>query len=366
VLRKGGCNGRITCKYKAESDTALSGLDFECPSGVLEFEAGQASATLQVMIKPRGRYETKQSFRVVLHETTGGAKMDASTDGGATSNILTVFITGDEEAKTRVDTIVNIMKVNWERQQIGHACWMDQFMNAIYVNGGDEEADPPGAFTYFMHFITVFWKVLFAFCPPSDYCGGWLCFCCSLIMIGGVTAFIADLAALLGCTMGIPDGVTAITFVALGTSLPDTFASKIAAEQDPYADASIGNVTGSNSVNVFLGIGLSWSAGAIYWSNVGWTQEWADRYPLQAKLYPEGGKFVVIGGNLDFSVMVFCCCATVCIIILLLRRHFLGGELGGPSDYRYATSGTLIFLWLAYIGLSTWKTFNSLDGMPCN
>lgn len=40
--------------------------------------------------------------------------------------------------------------------------------------------------------------------------------------------------------------------VALGTSLPDTFASKAAAEQDPYADASIGNVTGSNSVNVCL------------------------------------------------------------------------------------------------------------------
>ena len=27
--------------------------------------------------------------------------------------------------------------------------------------------------------------------------------------------------------------------------------------QDPYADASIGNITGSNSVNVFLGLGLS-------------------------------------------------------------------------------------------------------------
>lgn len=38
---------------------------------------------------------------------------------------------------------------------------------------------------------------------------------------------------------------------------PDTFASKVAAIQDQYADASIGNVTGSNAVNVFLGIGVS-------------------------------------------------------------------------------------------------------------
>ena len=46
--------------------------------------------------------------------------------------------------------------------------------------------------------------------------------------------------------------VTAITFVALGTSMPDTFASKTAAETEPFADASIVNITGSNSVNVFL------------------------------------------------------------------------------------------------------------------
>jgi solute carrier family 8 (sodium/calcium exchanger) len=90
-----------------------------------------------------------------------------------------------------------------------------------------------------------------------------------LIMIGVVTAFIGDLASLLGCTIGVPDGITAITLVALGTSLPDTFASKAAAVQDPYADASVGNVTGSNSVNVFLGIGLSWVVGSLYWDKTG-------------------------------------------------------------------------------------------------
>lgn len=46
-------------------------------------------------------------------------------------------------------------------------------------------------------------------------------------------------------------------FFSLSLSLhPDTFASKVAAIQDQYADASIGNVTGSNAVNVFLGIGV--------------------------------------------------------------------------------------------------------------
>ena len=37
-----------------------------------------------------------------------------------------------------------------------------------------------------------------------------------------------------------------------------------AARQEKNADAAIGNVTGSNSVNVFLGLGLSWMTGAIH------------------------------------------------------------------------------------------------------
>lgn len=44
----------------------------------------------------------------------------------------------------------------------------------------------------------------------------------------------------------------------------DTFASKVAAIQDKYADASVGNVTGSNAVNVFLGIGVAWTIAACY------------------------------------------------------------------------------------------------------
>ena len=86
----------------------------------------------------------------------------------------------------------------------------------------------------------------------------------SLMFIGLLTAIVADLASLFGCTIGLTEELTAITFVALGTSLPDTFASKTAAVNDEHADASVGNVTGSNSVNVFLGLGLPWTIATIY------------------------------------------------------------------------------------------------------
>lgn len=71
-----------------------------------------------------------------------------------------------------------------------------------------------------MHFLTVFWKVLFAFVPPTDYWNGWACFVVSIIMIGVLTAFIGDLASHFGCTIGLKDSVTAVVFVALGTSVP--------------------------------------------------------------------------------------------------------------------------------------------------
>lgn len=47
-------------------------------------------------------------------------------------------------------------------------------------------------------------------------------------------------------------------------NVEDTFASKVSAIQDSTADNSVGNVTGSNAVNVFLGIGVAWSIAAIY------------------------------------------------------------------------------------------------------
>ena len=54
----------------------------------------------------------------------------------------------------------------------------------------------------------------------TDYWGGWLCFWVSIAVIGLLTGVVGDVASSFGCTVGLKDSVTAITFVALGTSLP--------------------------------------------------------------------------------------------------------------------------------------------------
>ena len=117
-------------------------------------------------------------------------------------------------------------------------------------------------------------------------------------------------------------------------SFSDTFASKVAAINDRYADSSIGNVTGSNAVNVFLGIGVAWSIAAIYHA-------------------ARGEVFEVPPGNLAVSVTVFCIEAAICIAVLMLRRHRkIGGELGGPKKYRIMTSFFFTSLWIIYILIS--------------
>lgn len=75
------------------------------------------------------------------------------------------------------------------------------------------------------HFACIGWKLLFATVPPSRMKGGWPTFIIGLTYIGVITTVVGEVATILGCVINLKTSVTAITFVAMGTSLPDTFAS---------------------------------------------------------------------------------------------------------------------------------------------
>uniref|UniRef100_A0A3B4X430 Sodium/calcium exchanger 1-like n=1 Tax=Seriola lalandi dorsalis TaxID=1841481 RepID=A0A3B4X430_SERLL len=103
----------------------------------------------------------------------------------------------------------------------GLVAWFDFLL--LITGDGDEEGQEqrmPNCFDYFMHILCIFWKILFACVPPTEYWNGWACFIVSISVIGFLTAIIGDLASHFGCTVGLRDAVTAVVFVALGTSLP--------------------------------------------------------------------------------------------------------------------------------------------------
>merc|ERR1719189_509953 len=200
-------------------------------------------------------FEKDENFEIELYEPEGGAKLGKV-------NRTAVTITNDDEFNSVLNRMLLMTNANVDSMKVHNETWAQQLKDAMNVNGGDVENATAG--DYVMHFLTFGFKILFALIPPAGMAGGWPCFFVSLGMIGLLTAIVGDLAGIFGCLVGLKKTVTAITFVALGTSLPDTFASKAAAVSERCADNAIGNVTGSNSVNVFLGLGLPWLIASVY------------------------------------------------------------------------------------------------------
>ncbi|XP_031679589.1 sodium/calcium exchanger 1-like isoform X1 [Oncorhynchus kisutch] len=373
VLRTSGARGVVMVPYKTVEGTARGGgEDFEDTHGVLEFQNDEIFKMIKVRIVDDEEYEKNKTFYLEMGEPRLMETDDSKATEVAVKEVeeetpltevhdedqriadmgrptlgdhvkLEIIIEESYEFKNTVDKLIK--KTNLALL-VGTNSWRDQFIEAITVSAGEDDEDEecgeeklPSCFDYVMHFLTVFWKVLFAFVPPTDYWNGWACFVVSICMIGLLTAFIGDLASHFGCTVGLKDSVTAVVFVALGTSVPDTFASKVAAIQDQYADASIGNVTGSNAVNVFLGIGVAWSIAAIYHNS-------------------KGNDFKVDPGSLAFSVTLFTIFAFICVGVLMYRRRpSIGGELGGPRTPKILTTMLFVSLWLLYILFSSLEVY---------
>ncbi|XP_040285557.1 sodium/calcium exchanger 1 isoform X3 [Bufo bufo] len=408
VLRTSGARGTVIVPYKTVEGTARGGgEDFEDTCGRLEFQNDEIVKTISVKVIDDEEYEKNKTFFLEIGEPrlmemsekkalllnelgdftiTGKAvyRRVQSRDHPMPSSVITFTeedevkqpLTSKEEEERRIaemgrpvlgehtkleiiieesyefkSTVDKLIKKTNLALVVGTNSWREQFIEAITVSAGDDDDDDecgeeklPSCFDYVMHFLTVFWKVLFAFVPPTEYWNGWACFIVSISMIGLLTAFIGDLASHFGCTIGLKDSVTAVVFVALGTSVPDTFASKVAAIQDQYADASIGNVTGSNAVNVFLGIGVAWSIAAIYHT-------------------ARGEVFRVNPGTLAFSVTLFTIFAFINVGVLLYRRRpEIGGELGGPRTAKLLTSALFSLLWLLYIFFSSLEAYCHIQG----
>ncbi|KAK3092010.1 hypothetical protein FSP39_024428 [Pinctada imbricata] len=257
LQRTNGADGEISVKWKTKDITAVGGRDYKETSGTLTFEHGEITKMIEITIHNDMEFEKDENFEIDLIETTGGA-----TIGKLKRCVVTIV--NDDEFNGIVSRIADLTNANLDALRMSKQTWAKQFEEAMNVNGGDLENAT--VFAYVMHFFTFGFKFIFACVPPPSFLGGYLCFIVSLILIGLLTAVVSDLASIFGCLIGLEDVVTAITFVALGTSLPDLFASRQAALMEKHADSSIGNVTGSNSVNVFLGLGLAWILAASYWT----------------------------------------------------------------------------------------------------
>uniref|UniRef100_H2Z6F0 Calx-beta domain-containing protein n=1 Tax=Ciona savignyi TaxID=51511 RepID=H2Z6F0_CIOSA len=271
-----------------------------------------------------------------------------SASGGATlghTQKTVVTVVGDDEFDGLVRRVVAKTHLKLLKMKLGSQSWSEQFTQAMTVNGGDVESATAG--NYVMHFFTVGFKVIFAIVPPPSIWGGWACFGVSLCFIAILTAIVGDLAGIFGCLVNLKSTVNALPFVALGTSLPDLCASRILAKSEPHADNSIGNVTGSNSVNVFLGLGLPWVIASVYWK------------------VKQDTAFPVPSDTVRFSIFLYSVTA-IFALLTLVARHYIpalgGAELGGPKTPKIATVVFFILLWILYVLLSWLQAVGHIAG----
>jgi len=324
LVRVNGSMGDFYVDYITQAVTASPGQHYEDMSGTIKFEANQISNEIAIpIINHTESKDDDCSFKVILTKAS-----NANNEAKFTKKTEALVTISDSEKHTKM--VAKLMTM-WEQHKGSSALGSDSWVCLF-----EDAARAPGEISfvgYFVHMLALPWKMILAFIPPTSYAGGWATFFVSLSVTGAITFVIGELAETFACMIGLPKAFAAITFVALGTSMPDTFASRMATQMSPDADAAICNVTGSNSVNVFLGLGLPWCVASYY---------------AAAK----NESYITPAGDLKSALTAFIPGAVICMSTLLLRRKFIGGELGGPAVTKWLTFFFFCGLWIFFIVMS--------------
>mmetsp|Transcript_31517 Transcript_31517/g.93958 ORF Transcript_31517/g.93958 Transcript_31517/m.93958 type:complete len:805 (-) Transcript_31517:1328-3742(-) len=321
VVRKGGAAGNDTVRYFTKNASAAEGTHYRSSSGELAFAKGETRKVVRV---PLLKFDSEDlslgmlAFHMEICDPSSGCTL------GARKECRVRIVPGAKlDAKTS--------KAYAEGKPAGGydlwGEWRKKFQTAVLPDYNPEEGGLWG--TLLLQYMTVTWKLLAALTPPAEWKGGWPCFSMALGLLGALMFIVKEVAEMFGCACGLSDLMTGLSIVAIGTSLPDTFGSRYAALNDPTADAAIGNIMGSNTVNVFLGLGVPWVVSAVY-------------YEVNGTFY------AVFAGSLSFSILVFFILSAIGVGILLVRRG-QGGELGGSKVGQLMSAAGYITCWLAFL-----------------
>lgn len=85
----------------------------------------------------------------------------------------------------------------------------------------------------------------------------------SLLWITILSYIMVTLMEKIGCAWGISSFIMGITFLAMGTSVPDALGS-IAVAKEGEGDMAVSNAIGSNVFDICMGLGLPWLIATVY------------------------------------------------------------------------------------------------------
>ncbi|KAJ8945049.1 hypothetical protein NQ318_019045 [Aromia moschata] len=154
-----------------------------------------------------------------------------------------------------------------------------------------------------------------------------LTFFLSMVWISFYSYFMVWMITIIGYTMGIPDTVMGLTFVAAGVSVPDALSS-IAVVREGYGDMAVSNAVGSNVFDILICLGLPWF--------------------INTAIVKPGSTVKVISKGLTYSTLSL----LSTVVFLLVATHLNGWKL----DRRY---GIILLVWyLIFITLASMYELN--------
>ncbi|XP_061784139.2 sodium/potassium/calcium exchanger 3 isoform X1 [Nerophis lumbriciformis] len=134
-----------------------------------------------------------------------------------------------------------------------------------------------------------------------------LTFLTSTLWIALFSYLMVWMVSIISYTLGIPEVIMGITFLAAGTSVPDCMASLIVARQG-LGDMAVSNSIGSNIFDVLLGLGFPWA--------------------LRTLLVSYGSVVPINSRGLVYSVILLLASVTLTVLCVHLNRWKLDRRLG--------------------------------------
>ncbi|XP_001605211.2 probable sodium/potassium/calcium exchanger CG1090 isoform X1 [Nasonia vitripennis] len=157
-------------------------------------------------------------------------------------------------------------------------------------------------------------------------------FCISMIWISFYSYIMVWMITIIGSTLGIPDTVMGLTFVAAGVSVPDALSS-LAVIKEGLGDMAVSNAVGSNVFDILVCLGLPWF--------------------IQTAMIQPGSHVNVTSRGLTYSTLSL----LSTVVFLVVATHFNGWKL----DRRY---GVVLMIWyLIFIVLASLYELNVFGQM---
>ena len=129
----------------------------------------------------------------------------------------------------------------------------------------------------------------------------------SVLWIALLSYVLVWMVSIIGFTLGIPDVIMGLTFLAAGSSVPDGISSLIVARQGD-GDMAVSNTIGSNVFDILLCLGLPWL--------------------LKTTVFDLGGHINVLSGSIIYTSISLFGTVFVTVLFLVLNKWYLNKCVG--------------------------------------